>query len=305
MSFFDRLIASLTYNSGAKIISVVIAAVLWVVVLGSRSIEVTKDIPLEIITPSHLVAANEVPEKVSFKLAGPKAFLRAILDRPESPIRVNLSGAKAGLVTYRFFSDNISLPIGVKVLSVTPASIMVKLETIKRKEVPVRLELAGHLPEGYQVTQATVKPTHVKIKGAESKIDAISEIPTQAIDLAQLKSTLTMQADLDLARQGLEVEGGIPQVFIEITPVQANFKIKNVQVRVQSKFKVKLDDPAVTVFVRIDPQSIATLDRSQVYAEVDLQDKQKGRYNETVRVHLPSHVGLVRVSPEKVKVTLY
>jgi len=305
MSLFDRLIASLTYNSGAKIISVVIAAVLWVVVLGSRNIEVTKDIALEIITPSHLVAANDVPEKVTFKLAGPKAFLRAILDRPETPIRINLSGAKAGMVTYRFFSDNISLPIGVKVLSVTPASIMVKLETVKKKEVPVRLELAGNLPEGYRITQATVKPATIKIKGAESKIDSISEIPTRPIDLAQLKSSITMQANLDLARQGLEVEGVMPQVFIEVTPVQANFKIKNVQVRVNSKFKAKLDEPTVTIFVRIDPEAITSLDRSQVYAEVNLQDKQKGRYNEVVHVHLPSHVGLVRVSPEKVKVTLY
>lgn len=305
MSLLDRLIASLTYNSGAKLISVVIAAVLWVVVLGSRSVEVTKEIPLEIITPSTLVAANDVPEKVTFKLAGPKAFLRAILDRREDPIRINLSGAKAGLVTYRFFADNIRLPIGVKVLSVSPASIMLKLETIKKKEVPVRLEMIGILPEGYQVTHTSVKPPTVRVRGAESRIDAISEIPTQPIELANLRSNLTMQADLDLARQGLEVEGVTPQVFIEVAPVQANFKIKNVQIRVNSKFKSKVDETSVTIFVRIDPAAIASLDRSQVYAEVDLQEKQKGRYTESVRVHLPSHVGLVRVSPEKVKVTLY
>ena len=92
--------------------------------------------------------SNEVTDKVAFKLSGPKAFLRAILDRPEDPIQVNLSTARAGQITYRFFADNIHLPIGVRVLQVSPASMVVKLEPQRTKEVPVRLEMRGTLPSG-------------------------------------------------------------------------------------------------------------------------------------------------------------
>src|SRR5579871_4788238 len=114
-----------TSNLSLKIVSVIIAVVLWFVVLGSRNVEVSKDVPVEIITPADLVVANEVPDKVTFRISGPKAFLRNILNRREDPIRVNLSSAKAGLVTYRFFSDNIQIPIGVKVLSIVPTAIIV------------------------------------------------------------------------------------------------------------------------------------------------------------------------------------
>src|SRR5580658_4148228 len=119
--------ASLTQNIGTKLISIAIAVVLWIVVLGSRNVEVTKEIPLEVITSSDVVPANDIPDKIAFRMSGPKAFLRAILDRREDPIRVNLSGAKPGLVTYRFFSDNIRVPIGVKVLSINPTSVLIKL----------------------------------------------------------------------------------------------------------------------------------------------------------------------------------
>lgn len=87
---------------GTKFISVGVAVVLWFVVLGSRNVEETKEIPIEIETSADLVASNEVVDRVAFRLSGPKAFLRAVLDRREEPIRVNLKGAKSGLVTYRF-----------------------------------------------------------------------------------------------------------------------------------------------------------------------------------------------------------
>src|SRR5947209_20568335 len=156
-SVFDYAWRSVVSNPGTKIISVIIAAVLWIIVLGSRNVEVTKEIPVEVITSGDVVVANEIPEKIGFRLSGPKAFLRAILDRREEPIRVNMSGAKPGLVTYRFFSDNIRVPIGVKVLSVNPTAILIKLEYVKRREVPVRPTLQGMPSEGYRISKAEVR----------------------------------------------------------------------------------------------------------------------------------------------------
>src|SRR6185295_8169444 len=104
------------------------------------------EIPLEVITPADIVPANEMPGRIPARLSGPKAFLRSILDRREEAIRANLSGAKPALVTYRFFSDNIRVPIGVKVLSINPTAILIKLEYLKRRDVPVRVEIKGAPP---------------------------------------------------------------------------------------------------------------------------------------------------------------
>lgn len=301
----DPLLYLLTNNLGTKIVSIVIAIVLWIVVLGSRTVEVTKEIPLEIATSPDLVVANEVPEKIAFRLGGPKAFLRAILDRPEDPIRVSLVGAKAGLVTYRFFADNIRLPIGVRVLQVNPTSISVKLEPQKAKDVPIRLELKGQPPEGYQLVKADISPKTVKIRGPESRVDAITEIPTRPVDLTQVTSNQELPAVFEPARIGVKVDGAAPQVKLEVNAVQANFKIRNVEVRVLAEHKYRLDEASVTVYVRVDPSMVQSLDRGQVFAEIDLKGKTKGRYTEKVKVNLPPKVGLVRVVPDTLKVTLY
>jgi YbbR domain-containing protein len=258
------------------------------------------------MTSGEVVPANETPEKIGFKLTGPKAFLRAILDRREDPIRVNLTGAKAGLVTYRFFSDNIRVPIGVKVLSIHPTAILIKLENIKHRDVPVKVELRGTPPEGFRVGKIEIKPDLVRIKGGESKVDAVAEIPTLPIDVSNAKQTIDREVSLDLTRFNVQMDGPLPRVIVGIEPTSAaNYRIKNVDIRVLSSYKFSIDEKAVTVLVHAALRDLKSLDRSRVYAEVDLRGKPKGTYKEQIKIHLPENVGLVKTIPDRVNVTLY
>lgn len=301
----EKIIRFFTTHIALKLVSIVIAVLLWGIVLGSRNVEATKEIPLEIITPADIVPANEIPEKIAFRLSGPKAFLRAVLDRREDPIRVNLSGAKPGLITYRFFSDNIRVPIGVKVLSINPTAILIKLEYLKRRDVPVRAVIRGVPPEGYRVARAQMRPEVVRIKGAESRVDGITELPTAPVDVSGLRSSIEREVALDLARHSIQIDSPLPRILVDIEAVSANFRIKNVDVRVLSNYKVRLEEKSVTVLVRADSKDLKALDRTKVYAVVDLTGKPKGKYHEPVRVTLPEDVGLVKVVPDKVNVTLY
>jgi YbbR domain-containing protein len=305
-TLFDQLLNLVTSNPGTKIISVIIAIVLWIIVLGSRNVEVTKEIPVEVITPADVVAGNDIPEKIAFRLSGPKAFLRAVLDRREDPIRVNLSGAKPGLVTYRFFSDNIRLPIGVKVMSINPSAILVKLEPLKRRDVPVRVELRGFPPDGYRIAKTEVHPKVVRIKGPESKVDSTTEILTLPIDISGARQAIEREAPLDLTRTSVQLEGALPRVKIDVEPASANFRIKNIDIQVRSNHRVKLDQKTVSIMVRVDPKDLASLERNQVTATVDLTGQPKGRYvDQLIKIELPENVGLVKSVPDHVNVTLY
>ena len=303
-SFWSSLWGIVLDHLGMKLISVGIAIVLWGIVLGSRNVEVTKEIPLEVLTSPDVVSSNEIPDRISFRLSGPKAFLRSILDRREDPIRVNLVGAKPALVTYRFFSDNIRLPIGVKVLSINPTAILIKLEYLKRKEVPVRIELRGSPPEGLRVVKAEVRPDTITIKGAESRVNVMTEVPTVPIDLGILKKNLDREVSLDLSRFNVQLDGELPRAYVELEPISANFRIKNVDIQVLSSYKVTLEEKSVTVMVRATPDEIKELKREQVFGVADLSGKPRGTYSVPVKVTLPKNIGLVKVIPDHVKVIL-
>jgi hypothetical protein len=105
------------YQFALKILSIVIAVTLWVVVFGSRTIEITKDVPFEVQLSDDQILVDPVPEKIQFHLVGPKAFIRNITTRIEDPIRANVKDLRTGVFTQRIYSDAIKLPMGVKVQS--------------------------------------------------------------------------------------------------------------------------------------------------------------------------------------------
>lgn len=304
-TFVERSWSMVGTNIGTKAVSIMIAVVLWIIVLGSRNVEVTKEIPLEVITPADVVPSNDIPERIAFRLSGPKAFLRAVLDRREDPIRVNLSGAKPGLVTYRFFSDNIRVPIGVKVLSINPTAILIKLEYLKRKDVPVKLEMRGVPPEGYKIAGTSIKPEVIRIKGAETRVDSVTEVSTVPVDVSNFRQSVEREVALDLGRYNIQLDGPLPKVQFDVEATQANYRIKNVDVRVLTAHKAKVEERTVTVLVHAAPKDLNTLNRKQVYAVIDMRKKPKGKYKEAVKVILPENVGLVKVVPDTVNVTIY
>ncbi|MBI4925465.1 MAG: hypothetical protein HY843_06025 [Bdellovibrio sp.] len=300
----EKIYNLLTTHFGVKLISIVIAVVLWTVVIGSRTVEITKEIPVSFVQPADLIIANEVPDHISFQLMGPKAFLRAISDRREEPIRINLSGLKPGLITHRFLTEDIHVPIGVKVISIHPASVGVKLEPIKKKDVPVKVELRGIPAEGFQIAKTEVKPSHVRIKGAESKIEGIAEILTKPIDISELEENTTRDVSLELMQRDVQLDGPLPKVTIFIEPTSANYRIRNVEVRILSPHQIIVQEKTVTVFVRTNTKNLRTVNRSQVFAMVDLRGKPKGKYYEPIKVTLPDKMALVKVVPERINIIL-
>lgn len=297
----------LTSNASLKALSILIATVLWFVVLGSRNVEIAKEVPIEIVPPADLIVANEVPDKVSFRLAGPKAFLRNVLNRKEDAIRVNLTSAKAGLITYRFFTDNIQVPLGVKVLSINPTAIVVKLEANRKKEVPVRLVLRGEASPGYKINNIELLKNTIRIRGPESRVEQISELATVPLDISTLQDAGEKDIPIDLGKvPGIQIDGEIPRVRYTVAQTFGTYKIRNADVKVLTNRRFEVEPKEVTILVRASAEDLKMLTASRTYVTVDLRNKGPGQYpNQPLSTHLPSTAKLIRVVPNKVKVTLY
>jgi YbbR domain-containing protein len=120
-----------------------------------------------------------------------------------------------------------------------------------------------------------------------------------------MRQTVEKEVAIDLARYGVQIDGPLPKVFVNIEPTSANFRIKNVELRVLTSYQYKASDRSITVLVRASPKDLKTLDRKHVFATIDLRGRPKGKYSEPVKVTLPENIGLVKAIPDKVGVTLY
>jgi len=294
------------YNIHLKILSLIIATVLWFAVLNSRNVEIVKEVPLKVITPQDLAVVGEIPEKIAFKLSGPKAFLRAVLNRKEEPIEVNFSNALAGITTYRFFQDNIQVPIGVKVLSVQPAAIVVRLEPYKKKEVPIIFSTTGEMESGYKLVSLELSSKTVKLKIPESKYEQIIEARALPLDLKNLHESGERTLSFIWPQNtNVLIDGETPKVRFVVHEQFLTYKIKNIPV-VSENEKLKFSPSEVMIYVRCSQSQIKTLTKDSVKARINFESLKKLKQNEKVElpvvVELPKDVQLLKIVPNTVRV---
>ena len=284
-------------NLGLKFLAILIAVTLWAVVFGTKTIEITKEVPFEITTGDDQSVEEAVPEKIAFRLSGPKAFLRSITNRVEEPIRVNLKDLKPGLINYRIYSDSLKLPLGVKVQSIHPNVIPIRIEELKRKMVNIELELIGKERLGDRFVRSEILPPQIRIKGPKNRLASISSLKTLPVDISNLQHTAVFPLTFDFRAFGVELDSVLPELNVEIQGKGQAFRVKHVPLKLNSTAKAKCDESEITVIVRTGVGENIKVEGEQVKAEIDARDLPEGEYLRWIKVQLPDHVHLVRVIP--------
>lgn len=173
----------LTENWTLKIISLILALLLWMFIMGERRLEVGYRVPLELQNiPKSLMIANEVPSMVDVRVSGPRTLQMKVSPNDISII-VDLSDLKPGLTTFKRLEERLNLPSGLQVTRLSPSFIDLKLERIKQKLVPVKIALTGEPMTGFKVASVKAVPNEVMIEGAETELKSVSKVTTENVDL--------------------------------------------------------------------------------------------------------------------------
>jgi YbbR domain-containing protein len=294
----------LTHNFAWKVFSFVVAFGIWFVVLSSNSIEVTKEVNLELDLPSGLTVANEVPDKVTFRLTGSKFFLRTNANGLDT-IHVDLTQAKAGPAFYRIEKDALHLPIGVHVLSISPTTINPVLEHVDRRTVPVEIVEKSQVPNGYRLVKLQANPKNVRIRGPRNIVERISVIRSEPVDLSDIPTSLKWELPLHTGYPNVYFdEDTEPRILVEVEPTGSNFRVAGVPIHVKATRSASVRPEKAALYVNCPPSLIRSLTPERVRVSVDVPETRPGTYVREVHVDLPEGVKLVRVVPDRVQVQL-
>ena len=77
--------------------------------------------------------------------------------------KIDLTKAVAGKQTFVITSQNIRLPRGVELLDIVPPSIDLSLAALAEKDIPIKPQLVGKLPNGLKLQSVVVSPSTVKV----------------------------------------------------------------------------------------------------------------------------------------------
>ena len=191
------MIKALTQNWSAKLLSLLLASILWFFVTGEQTSEIGFAIPLELKNiPKGLMVVNDVPNVVDVRVSGPRTILSNL--RPSDyNLVVDLKGAHPGVTSFGRLENRIQVPSALKISRLSPSILDVRLEKIFEGSVPVKAVVSGALPKGYRLAGLEITPTHVGIQGPRSEIRAIREIPTEAIDISSATDSFSVRTVLN------------------------------------------------------------------------------------------------------------
>src|SRR5262245_24754761 len=177
-----------------KLIALAITLALWFGITGQQSPDtrVFSELPLNYRLSGNLDISNEPRTQLEITLTGDKGKLDR-LNRRELSIAVDLSSFDKGERVIQLTPENVSLelasgedlPAGLKITSIIPNKILVKLEPREEREVEVKPEFEGKLPDGLEVyeEQTTVTPEKIKVRGPASFVNSIDTVSTERIPL--------------------------------------------------------------------------------------------------------------------------
>ncbi|MGE5311552.1 MAG: CdaR family protein, partial [Nitrospirota bacterium] len=140
---------------------------------------------------------------------------------------VDLKESSSGTLKIPLSADNVKIPLGLDVVRVNPSTITVELEQRIEKEIPIKPEVVGLPPAGFQIARVIANPAAVKISGPESVVRSLRALSTEPISLQSLglgpqALEKTVEAPLVLSPASLRMLAGQSkkaQVSVQIKPL--------------------------------------------------------------------------------------
>ena len=214
-----RITDSLRRNWPLRLGAILLATVLYTgLVLGQNVRTWTGEVPIERIRqPSNVTLISEIPPVRMIRYRAP---IDVLLSPNLFAASVDLSGISAisGAPPVAVPVTLVSLDQRVQIVDYEPRAVQVQLDPVAERIVPVTVAL-GTVPEGVTVGMPEVEPSAVTLRGAQTRVDSVSQIVARvSIDA----SGLSIDRDVDL----VAVDGnGNPVPSVEIDPERVRVRV--------------------------------------------------------------------------------
>jgi YbbR domain-containing protein len=258
---------------------------------------------LEYKYPSDKVLISDRLDEVTVTIKGPWRRLRNFDERELSRITLDLSTAPTGEVPIT--AELVSLPPGLKVVSIVPHEVRVAFDKRIEKTVEVIAAIEGRPEHGYVITEHKVVPATVRVRGGERLLAALTSIRTHEVSAAGHTESFDSQIDL-APPTGVETDSGQRvTVYARIDEELVTKRLSGlpIEVRGEGVDPAKWTTEPGQVELTLTGALIAidrVKDRLAPYVKLTPADLRAGAA-EVVIEGIPPGVGK-RVAPERVKV---
>jgi YbbR domain-containing protein len=298
-----------------KLLALLLATVIWYTVrFEILRIDSFHQVPVRLVYDSSKMYVEDPTQPVTLTFRGSKAKLEAI-DPSELAVRIRIPEIEAGVFEYEVplrSRRTVKTPRGTKLVSTTPDRLVLKVDRIIRRSLPIQIREQGKLAANYQVLKRETIPGQAQVRGPSRFVNALSTISTTPVRLDSGVTDSFQMKEVSLV--------SIPQVSVsprnvsvsyEIARDDDNRKFEDVPVRVLNsvppRFRVTKPVRPVTVILRGPKEPLAQLGEANIHPFVDISTAEQAgvvSYKVAVRVESGVQFTTEALMPSKVSVEL-
>ena len=303
-------------NPGYKLLSFSLAFFAWWYVQQAEVHESQVRARVEWQYPDGLTPSDQLPSHILLNVRGTGAMVRSAR---AADIRVPVDLADVGVgeheVDFMAFQP-AGLPAGLDVSGTSPSAVTFGLDELASRKLMVRPVIVGEPAPGFRVAELRIVPNVVEVKGPRSRVDALLEAKTQAVDVTGLNLTTDLKLSLDLPRGvTLADPSAVPQATVEVLAERERRVLSAVPVQVWVHHGWAVLPDSISLTLEGPLEALEDVEPQDVTGFVHLPDvPERSRYKaewgpeEGVRLRIlhgagPS-VSVVSVEPPEVEVLL-
>jgi YbbR domain-containing protein len=214
---WDWLQKNAKENGRLTLMSLAVAFVLFAVSRQPERDILLVDVPLEFTNiPGGLEISSEVPAAVNVRLRGPRDMVQGITAN-ELEVKADLGYKTAGERVIQLKASDVIKPDKVEVRRIEPQTIELKLEPTRRKTVAVETQFVGQVAAGFERLRTQLEPASVEIEGPESRVEQVTKILTESVQLEGRQVSFQMPVDLETGKSGVRIVSATPiKLSVEI-----------------------------------------------------------------------------------------
>jgi YbbR domain-containing protein len=287
------------------LIAFLMAIVLWYSVSGSEKVESQAEVRVDYrgLPQGLVVRGGQVP-RVTVRLRASAGMLRTLSGR-DFAFYMDISDVRKGENLLAINPASLPFGSGVEVIEIMPSRIVLDVDTLDSKIVPLTADITGDLPPD-RITQVSFTPPEVTLSGPSTLLAGIENIavPLQvneqaAVGVSESKRLLPLPSGVDSTPAEVKVvqHTGIERKLVTVT--------RTVQVDAPASFGKFVRPDKVTITLAVpDSQAARAGSNNAIQAFVALRRTELGSYTLPVQTTMPENSELVSVEPPQVTVTL-
>ena len=291
------------HHLGLKVVSIALAALLWVAVAGEQTVERSLRIPLEFTNlPAQLEVVGDSPTVVDVRVRGSSGALNRIA-AGELVAVLDLRSARSGQRLFHLDGDDVRTPFGVEVVQVNPSTVSMNFEPSGSKVVPVVPSVEGEPANGFVVGTVTAEPSTVEVLGPVSVLSRLTQAITEPVTVTEASAPVTETVNIGVADPAVRLrQPQTARVAVTIAPAPVEWSVSDIAVKPRNVHgRVQVIPTSITAWVR-GPREAMTSDSTMFDASVEIEGLGAGEHQVPVTVVAPARVGVVRLEPAEVRV---